>query len=65
MHINVDKKKCICCGACQVHCPAKAISLRDGSAVIDHDICVLCMICVPKCYMRAIYVEDEERSVAE
>ena len=68
MNIYVDKKTCISCGACAVHCPAGAISLASGKAEIDSAVCISCMFCIPKCYMRAIHremsPEEQEASPA-
>ena len=60
MNIYVDKKTCISCGACAVHCPAGAISKReDGLVLIDPDTCIGCSQCKEACPYDAIYFNEE------
>jgi len=42
---TVDASKCISCRLCVNVCPVGAISVKDGKAVIDQDICIECGIC--------------------
>jgi len=39
---------------CMVNCPKKAISIQNGKAVIDNDLCVDCGICTKACSYGAI-----------
>lgn len=48
---------CEGCGTCQLHCPAKCISIELGKARIDSNKCLLCCYCVAHCknfYMKVI-----------
>lgn len=51
--VNLDR--CIGCGSCVDVCPADAISLVDGKAVIDLDKCANCHACESVCPVDAIY----------
>lgn len=48
-----DEKKCVGCGGCMAVCPQKAISLRDGKAVVDRALCRGCGGCVAVCPVGA------------
>ncbi|HHV64969.1 MAG TPA: 4Fe-4S binding protein [Peptococcaceae bacterium] len=60
----IDKEKCSGCGICVPYCPVGAISLVDGVAVIDQDLCVECGNCVRhrvvRCPKKAIYEPREQ-----
>ncbi len=52
----VEKKRgifiepyCVGCGACVERCQQKALTLKDGVAVVDASRCVLCSYCVTAC----------------
>jgi len=42
----VEAAKCIGCNLCVANCPAGAISMQDGIAVIDNAKCISCGICI-------------------
>ena len=44
---------CIACGACEMACPVKAISMGDGKYEIDPQKCVSCGTCAATCPMGA------------
>jgi Fe-S-cluster-containing hydrogenase component 2 len=56
----VDNKKCIGCGICLPYCPLEAISLRDGKAWVDPDLCADCWVCLRKkvCPKEALQAKE-------
>ena len=52
--MQVDKTKCVGCGACCGVCPAMAITLKDGKSEIDTTKCMSCGTCASVCPMGAI-----------
>lgn len=53
--LEVDRNKCISCGACVSPCPTNAITqLSDWGIEIDDEKCIRCKICVDACPVRAI-----------
>ena len=51
---RVNKEKCIGCSSCVVECPAQAIEMIDGKAVINPDKCQKHGICIQVCPTDAI-----------
>ena len=39
-------------------CPQDAISIKDGRAILDHDVCDLAGLCIPACPHAAISLEE-------
>jgi len=55
--IEVDRDRCIDCGACYSLCPADAIAFeRDRAVAFDVEKCVACGLCVDTCPTRAIHL---------
>lgn len=54
-HVNND---CISCGICKNVCPAKNITLENGTPVFHHQ-CESCMACIQHCPKRAINYKDK------
>lgn len=55
--VQVDKEKCIDCGACYSLCPADAITFKeDASILFDEEMCISCGLCVDACPTRAIII---------
>lgn len=50
----VWQNSCAGCGDCANICPVGAISIINGKAVIDHDKCIDCKLCVSSCKFKAI-----------
>lgn len=50
----VNSDKCVGCGTCVESCPAGAIHLRNGVAVIDRALCYDCGACAVVCSSGAI-----------
>lgn len=42
----IDQDTCIGCGKCVPFCPAKAISVENGKAEINEDLCFNCGVCL-------------------
>ena len=50
----VAAKNGVICTACERHCPANAIELRDGTPVIDSSSCIGCGACENLCPARPL-----------
>ncbi len=57
--LDVDKSRCIGCGACVVECPVDALDLVDGLVVVNHEKCIRCGKCVRVCPANALNLERE------
>lgn len=57
MAAKIDLEKCVGCEACKEACPAEAIEMKDGKAVVKEDDCLSCGACVDECPNKAITVE--------
>ncbi len=53
--LSVFKDRCISCKECVYVCDADAITIVNGTAVIDASKCVSCGKCVEVCPNDAIY----------
>jgi len=53
---EVAGDKCLACGRCTKWCPAGAITVAEGRAVIDRDRCLGCGECTVTCNTRAIAI---------
>ena len=53
--VEIDREKCVSCGACVSPCPVQAIVQNaDWDVSVDLDKCIRCLICVNACPVRAI-----------
>ncbi len=50
----VERNECVGCGDCVKVCPTNAITIQNGRAAIDPELCIDCMFCVQTCTYRAI-----------
>ena len=57
--LDLDKSRCIGCGACVAECPVDALDLVDGLVVINHEKCIRCGKCVRVCPTNALNLERE------
>jgi electron transfer flavoprotein alpha subunit len=57
--LEIDKSRCIGCGACVVECPVDALDLVDGIVVVNHEKCIRCGKCVRVCPANALNLERE------
>ncbi len=53
---KVAKKECVGCGVCRNTCPAKAITITKGKAVVDRSACIRCFCCQEFCPKGAMKV---------
>jgi Pyruvate/2-oxoacid:ferredoxin oxidoreductase delta subunit len=58
--LAVDAAKCTGCGLCARQCPAQAIAMTDGKAVLDGAACQSCQRCIAYCPAHAIGVPGKE-----
>lgn len=58
--ITRDEKKCTHCSACVVHCPTKALYIKDRKTMkveFNKEKCIACEACIPLCPVRAMSLE--------
>jgi ferredoxin len=54
---SLKKNECVGCGVCRDICPAKAIEIKKGKAVIDRSVCIRCFCCQEFCPKGAMKVK--------
>jgi NAD-dependent dihydropyrimidine dehydrogenase PreA subunit len=54
-YLSVNSAKCKACAVCVGVCPADAVRIINGKAVIDPSKCIECGRCVEACPVNAIY----------
>lgn len=53
----LKSKECVGCGVCRDICPAKAIKIEKGKAIIDRKLCIRCFCCQEFCPKGAMKVK--------
>lgn len=53
----LKKNECVGCGVCRDICPAKAIKIEKGKAIIDRSACIRCFCCQEFCPKGAMKVK--------
>ncbi|MDC7221048.1 MAG: [Fe-Fe] hydrogenase large subunit C-terminal domain-containing protein [Spirochaetales bacterium] len=51
--LYTEKRECQDCYKCVRHCPVKAISVHEGSALVTHELCIYCGRCYEICPVGA------------
>ena len=51
---EISESMCTMCNQCVIWCPTEAITIKEKSAVIDHEICIGCGECVAVCRFDAV-----------
>jgi NAD-dependent dihydropyrimidine dehydrogenase PreA subunit len=54
-YVEINREKCIDCGACTGVCPTDALRLNgDKRLIVEEEKCVLCGNCLKACPMAAV-----------
>lgn len=54
-YVEINRSKCIDCGACTSVCPTDALTLsEEGTLVLEEKKCVLCGNCLEACSVEAV-----------
>ncbi len=56
---EIDRKKCLRCGACVGVCPKLALDLKESGLRHDAEICIECGLCEKVCPVGAIMVKKD------
>ncbi|MEG1711032.1 MAG: DUF362 domain-containing protein [Clostridia bacterium] len=52
--VSINKKICVGCGKCKLHCPGKAIEIKNKKAHINQNKCIRCYCCQELCPKNAV-----------
>ncbi len=63
--ITINIERCTGCGACLEACPAGALYLVDGKAMVDKALCRECEACLAACPHGAIILTEQGEPMAE
>ncbi|MEW6355911.1 MAG: [Fe-Fe] hydrogenase large subunit C-terminal domain-containing protein [Planctomycetota bacterium] len=61
--VSTIPEKCKRCYTCVRECPAKAIKVEGGQAMVIEDRCIVCGNCVKVCAQQAKLIEDSTEAV--
>lgn len=58
--LNIDKEKCVHCGACTAVCDKGALFMEKKAWTLAYNelLCTSCNVCVKACPLRAISAES-------
>lgn len=58
--LNINKKKCVHCGACTAACGKGALFMEKKAWTLAYDelLCIRCNACLKACPLRAISTES-------
>lgn len=63
--VQIDKNKCIGCGACAKACLSGAIKIDASACAVVNDNCIFCGSCVKICPVDAISMEEVQKDREE
>lgn len=55
--INLNREKCIDCGACVSLCPVDALVMKNFEVTVEEEKCVLCGRCINSCPFGALSIK--------
>ncbi len=56
---NINKEKCVGCGACVNACPVAVLEVKDGKAiVVNAEACLGCRACQNACPHEAVSFDE-------
>jgi len=61
-YMSIDPDQCKGCGTCIERCHMKALTIKDGIAVVDREKCIGCGLCVTGCVFKAAKLERKSEN---
>jgi ferredoxin len=58
MVLRIDRRLCTGCGDCVNVCAVEALSVVDGTLVMQPDECIECAACIDECPFGALSLVD-------
>lgn len=55
--INLDREKCIDCGACISVCPVDCLVMKNFELKVEEEKCILCEKCINTCPFKALSIK--------
>ncbi len=56
-NINLEREKCIDCGACVSLCPVGALVMKNFEFGVEEEKCILCGRCINSCPFKALSIK--------